>query len=376
MTTLQLSQLGDYIFTIYFEGHIEEDNGYVETSTSDLTIDEFKYLKTCHSANLGIYKTDTGYVIILKNIDITTSPILYNICRKAKRKVDNNYCDLCKFELQRCTPGILKQTDDGMMFITKQQDSKDKINMRQLSYFEKTLLSEKFVVNDRLELVDLSDSNNSTEERDYLYYAFLDKIYSNNITTLSYLINAYETNSIDLNKMILLNKIKYLISISDPFELQKIHGINGYGNPCICGYDNKTNKVNELIKCMISPYSNIGRPFDLCPSKKIVYETTVRSGQFMGRYECYIDSGLKSTKNMFYIAIMNNDIKFILDCINLYVNSMDMLCLAKFCGNQIIHDLIYNGSNKEYLQNNKYYDFYKKININLYNSVNAKKILN
>jgi len=372
MTTQQLSQLGDYIFTIYFEGHIEEENGYVETSVSDLTIDEFKYLKTCHSGNLGIYKTDTGYVIILKNIDITTSPILYNICRKAKRKVDNNYCDLCKFELQRCTRGILKQTDDGMTFITKQQDTKDKINMRQLSYFEKTLLSDKFVVNDKLELVDLSDSNNSTEERDYLYYAFLDKIYSNNITTLSYLINAYETNSIELNKIILLGKIKYLISISEPFELQKIHGINGYGNPCICGYDSKTNNVNELVKCMISPYSNIGKPFDLYPVKTIVYETTVRSGQFAGRYECYIDSGFKPTKNIFYIAIMNNDIKFILDCINLYANSMDMLCLAKLCGNKIIHDLIYNGSNKEYLQNNKYYDFYKKINFGN-NKSNVKK---
>ena len=42
MTTQQLSQLGDYIFTIYFEGHMEEDNGYVETSVSDLTIDEFR----------------------------------------------------------------------------------------------------------------------------------------------------------------------------------------------------------------------------------------------------------------------------------------------------------------------------------------------
>ena len=358
MTTLQL---GDYIFTIYFEGHMEEDNGYVETAVSDLTIDEFKYLKICHSNNLGIYKTDTGYVIILKNIDVTTSPILYNICRKAKRKVDNNFCDLCKFELQRCTRGTLKETDDGTTFITKPQDNKDKITMRQLSYFEKTLLSEKFVINDKLELVDLSDTNNSTDDRDYLYYAFLDKIYSNNITTLSYLINAYETNSIELNKVILLGKIKYLISISEPFELQKIHGINGYGNPCICGYDSNTNNVNELIKCMISPYSNIGKPFDLYPIKTIVYETTVRSGQFAGRYECYIDSGFKPTKNMFYIAIMNNDIKFILDCINLYSNSMDMLCLSKLCGNKIIHDLIYNGSNKEYLQNNKYYDFYKNL---------------
>ena len=359
MTTQQLSQFGDYIFTIYFEGHIEEDNGYVETSVSDLTIDEFKYLKTCHSTNLGIYKTDTGYVIILKNIDIMTSPILYNICRKAKRKVDNNYCDLCKFELQRCTRGTLKQMNDGTTFITKPQDNKDKISMRQLSYFEKTLLSEKFIINDKLELVDLNDSN---DERDYLYYSFLDKIYSNNITTLSYLINAYETNSIELNKVILLNKIKYLISISEPFELQKIHGINGYGNPCVCGYDPNTNNVNELIKCMISPYSNLGKPFDLYPVKTIVYETTVRSGQFAGRYECYIDSGFKPTKNLFYIAIMNNDIKFILDCINFYINSLDMLCLAKLCGNKIIHNLIYNGSNKEYLQNNKYYEFYKKIN--------------
>jgi hypothetical protein len=360
MTTLQL---GDYIFTIYFEGHIEEENGYVETSISDLTIDEFKYLKTCHSDNLGIYKTETGYVIILKNIDITISPILYSICRKAKRKVDNNFCDLCKFELQRCTRGTLKQTEEGIIFITKQQDNKDKIMTRQLSYFEKTMLSEKFIINNKLELVVLNDSNNVTEERDYLYYAFFDRIYSNNITTLSYLINAYETDSIELDKIILLNKIKYLISISDPFELQKIHGINGYSNPCICGYDKKTNNINELIKCMISPYSNLGKPFDLCPIKTIVYETTVRSGQFAGRYECYIDSGMKSTKNMFYIAIMNNDIKFILDCINLYVNSLDMLCLSKLCGNKVIHNLIYNGSNKEYLQNNKYYEFYKKINI-------------
>ena len=119
--------------------------------------------------------------------------------------------------------------------------------------------------------------------------------------------------------------------------------------------------VNELLRCMISPYSNVGKPFDLYPAKKIVYETKLKGGQFAGKYECYIDSGLRPTKNIFYIAIMNDDIRFILECINMYINSIDMLCLAKLCGNKIIHDLIYAGCKEDYIKENKYYDFYRSL---------------
>jgi hypothetical protein len=363
-----MSLIADYVFTIYHEGHIE-DNKYVETSNSDLTIDEFKYLKTCYPANLSIFKSENGYVIILKDVDITTNPIIFNICRKSKRKINNNFCDLCKYELQKCTRGTLKETEDGSVIIARQIENienssntnLDKIAIRNLSYFEKTLLSEKFVVNEKLELIDLNDTSNENDERDHLYYAFFDRIYSNNICTLSYLIHAYENNILNLDKRNLLGKIKYLISISEPFELQKLHGINGYENPCVSGYDPKTKQINEIVRCMLSPYSNVGKPFDLYPKKTIVYETKIKNGQFANMYECYIDTGYRATKNLFYIAIMNEDYRFILDCINFYVNSMDMLCLAKLCGNKYIHDLIYSGSNEEFIKENKYYDFYKSL---------------
>lgn len=353
--------MNDYIFNIYYEGHVEDEHGYIESSksdltkNSDLTIDEFKYLKICYPNNINIYRTtDTQYIIILKNVDISNSSILKNICSKSKTKLDKNEWELCIYdEIQRCSSGTFKTIGD-YSFIAK---NIQKLEIRKLSHFEYLLLSPNYVINDDLELIDLNDTESEMNGRDHLYYGFIDKIYSNNITTLSYLMNSYENKK----SKDILGKIKYLVSISDASELQKIHQYNGYDNPGIYAFEPETGQISEFVRCMISPQSNLGKPFPYYPQKKIVYETICKTENNINSYECYIDSGFRKTKNVFYLAIIKSDIKFVLECINMYINSMDMLCLAKLCNNIVIHDLIYISSNLEILKKSKFYDFYNNL---------------
>jgi hypothetical protein len=315
----------------------------LETSHSDLTIDEFNYLQIACPENLNIYKSDSGYIIVLKDVDVSDSLILQTIVRKSKSYITPTELDDCRFEIQRCTRGNLKKRGDGIILIVKEDDHVASVDVRGLSYFERLLFT-----------MGSDDKLGMDIEMEH-YKLFLNKIYADNISTLAYFIKSYEF----YNSQKLLGIIKYLVTISSPLELQKINSLRGVENTCVVAYDPKTKYISKLVRCWYSDQSQLD-----IPDNKVLYETPCQIKELSKFLECYTSTPLQSTTNMFFVAIINDDARFVMDFMNIYINSLECLCLAKLCGRNLIYNFILAASDQNIMKKNKFYKFYETVMLN------------
>lgn len=319
--------MDDYMFHVFYD----DKNTSADFSQSDLTIDEFNYLRFKYSDNISIKKTHTvlgqGHIVILKNIDIHKNPILHSICDKARHWpiIDNENCPI----------------------VIKQNKLCEIINERELLCFERILP----MTNDSIKSIDYNIETMT-------YKNALDKIYKNNLNTLSRLIKYYELTKNDK----VFRIIKYIIDISDPCSLKKLNIMNSKESTCVIAYDRNANSVSKLTHCFYSSKSSLTGNDDII-NKKILYETKCTCNILKDYFECFGASGL-TKNNIFFDAIVQNNLKFILDFINIYIDSLESLSLAKLCGHKNIHNLLISACNINNLKTNKFYNFYEKMELN------------
>ena len=313
----------DYIFHVYYDNK--------NNTTTDLTIDEFNYLRFKYTDNISIREADIGHIVTLKNINARKNPMLQSICEKARQNII-----------------------DYENYMPKMQKNKlcEIIDERELLCFERifSMTNAETKANDNIKNINYNIET-------IAYKNALDKIYKNNLNTLSQLIKYYELTKNDK----VLRIIKYVVDISDPCSLNKLNAMNGDESTCIILYDKKTNSVSKLARCFYSSKSRLG--CDDIINKKILYETTCTCNILKDYFECFCASELEKN-NIFYDAIVQNNIKFILDFINMYINSLESLSLAKLCGHKNVHNLLMSACTINNIKNNKFYDFYEKMEFN------------